>query len=432
MEKQPEKNAPRELFAWTMYDWANSAYSLVVATAVFPIYYYGTVGKTVTLVGTSVPAESARAYSISIAYILVILLNPLLGGAADALGLKKAFLMTACAVGATACACLFFFTADTPLLGLGLFVVATTSFAISEGFYNAFLPEIATPDRFDSLSARGFSLGYVGSSILLMLSLAAIFMHEKLGITEGNATRLAFVATGVWWAGFGGYTFYWLRNRPAKNTGKKNIRALTDGFIELFFAAKQLRRNKLAGKFLGVFFCYNMGLQTSLNVASDFGKRELNLDATNLIIAILLIQFIAIAGATLFARLSERKGDIFSLKLVITLWALLCGGAYFVHTAEHFYALGAGVGLMMGGTQALSRAIFAKLIPQDDGALASYFGFYSSIDKTALVIGTLLFGFAAQLFGSMRPAIMGLGFFFVLAFVLTQLIDWKKNPPPVE
>lgn len=423
------QNVPQETFAWCMYDWANSVYSLVIATAIFPIYYYSLVGDTVELFGTTFPAESVRTYAISFSYLLVILLNPIIGGLADAKNLKKKLLMGFCYTGALACIGLFGFgDGNAVLYGLGCFVVATTAFAVSDGLYNAFLPDIATPDRFDRLSARGFSLGYIGSSLLLIFSLALVFQHEALGVTKDAVTRWVFVITGLWWAGFGSYTFYHLKQRPKErkaNTVRRQM--VLGGFTQLLQSIKALRNQRLAGLFLLIFLCYDIGVQTTLNVATDFGTKELRLEATNLILALLMIQFVAIVGAMTFGRLSEQVGDIFALRLAVTGWLILCILAYFVQNATQFYALGAGVGLLMGGTQSVSRAVYAKLLPKTEDANASFFSFYSVMDKIAVIIGTFLFGFASQLLGSMRPAILGLSFFFALGFILLTINRFPKQ-----
>ena len=418
------KNQPRELFAWAMYDWANSVYSLVIATAIFPIYYYAVVPENLDFEYFVLKNVSVHSYSISFAYLLIVLIGPLLGGIADARGLKKTFLMAACYVGATSCAALYFFTKDHAFLGIGLFTTATYCFAQSDMFYNAFLPDVATPDRFDKLSAKGYSLGYLGSSILLILALILIQLHEKLGIDEGRVTRFSFLLTGLWWAGFGTFTFSRLRERRADHFHeKKNI--FGRGFAELFSTYREIRSMRLVKRFLLSFLFYNMGVQTVMYMATDFGTYELHLPTGDLILALLLIQFVGIAGAYLFAQLSLRKGNTWSLRLAVVSWVLICVGAYFTHSATEFYVLGALVGLVMGGIQSMSRATYSKLIPSNEHKNASFFSFYSVVDKLAIIVGTFLFGWLYEWTASMRLSVVFLIVFFLLGLLLLPRLSEK-------
>ena len=417
----PPKNRPRELRAWCFYDWANSVYSLVIATAIFPIYYFAVTPPQVALLGGSIDRVSLRSYAISVAYLLIVLLGPLLAGRADARRQKKAYLRMACYAGATSCVGLFWFTGDSIYLGLGLFVSATFFFALSDQFYNSFLPEIATPDRFDQLSARGYSLGYVGSVILLVASLVMVQQPAWVGLEAGSATRVSFVLTGLWWAGFGTYTFRHLRadRETAAATPPRS------GFAELLHCLRQVPSIPLLGRFLLTFLCYNMGLQTVMNVATDFGTEELKLEAGSLILALLLIQLIAVGGAYFFAMLSEKKGNIFALKTAVLMWVGIIVYAWFVDSAAEFYGLGAAVGWVMGGTQSTSRAAYSRLLPPEVAGNASFFSFYSVLDKVAVIVGTFSFGLVNQLTGSMRNAIIFLALFFVAGFALLALTRWR-------
>lgn len=417
----PPKNRPRELRAWCFYDWANSVYSLVIATAVFPIYYLAITPERVSILGAEFNRVSLRSYTISLAYLLIVLLGPLLAGRADARRQKKRFLMFACYAGATSCAGLFFFTGDSIYLGLGLFVSATFFFALSDQFYNSFLPEVATPDRFDQLSARGYSLGYMGSVILLVASLVIIQKPDWFGMEAGSATRLSFVLTGVWWAVFGTYTFRHLRN-DHETEARANVRT---GFQELLYCLRRVPSIPLLGRFLLTFFFYNMGLQTVMNVATDFGTDELKLESGSLIVALLLIQLIAIGGAYFFAILSEKKGNVYALKVAVLMWTGIIVYAWFIETAAEFYGLGAAVGWVMGGTQSTSRAAYSRLLPQDKEGGASFFSFYSVLDKVAVIVGTFCFGFVNEQTGSMRYAIIFLALFFAVGYLLLALTRWQ-------
>ena len=417
------KNQPKELFAWCMYDWANSVYALVIATALFPIYYDAVAPDQISLWGMLINKTSLRVYAISFSYAVMLVVGPYLAGVADARNLKKMFLMIACYLGALACIALWNFDEAHIIWGIVCFVLATIAYALGDSFYNAFLPEIATPDRYDHLSARGFSLGYTGSVILLIGALALVMNAPALGLTTDTATRTGFVMTGIWWAGFGTYTFLNLKNRP-KTISANNP---ATGWGELIYCLKRLKSLPLLKWFLVTFFSYNIGVQTVMYISVDFGTAELKLNADNLIIALLLIQLIGIGGAYIFSYLSERKGNIFTLKIAVLGWGGIVSYAYFINSAFEFYTLGVLVGFLMGGTQSTSRSAYTKMIPSDHNSNASFFSFYSFIDKVSIITGTFVFGLVKQLTGSMRDAIIFLIFFFLLGFTLLQFITWKHS-----
>jgi UMF1 family MFS transporter len=348
------------------------------------------------------------------------------------MGRKKVFLMAACYTGAIACACLAGFSPEMIVLGMGCFVLATFSFALSDGFYNAFLPDIVTPDRYDRVSARGYSLGYVGSVLLVILCLVLVFNAEALGMTAGQTTRIAFIITGLWWAGFGTFTFLRLRERKPSTPAKINTDALTAGFRELIRCTVELAKLPTLRLFLITFFFYDMGVQTVMNIATDFGADELHLETGTMIIALLIIQFIAIIGAYFFSWLSERHGNIVALQTAVIIWCGICSYAYFITTAVEFYTLGALVGLTMGGIQSTSRAAYSKLLPADHPANASFFSFYSVLDKIAVIVGTFIFGLTRDITHSMRSSIIFLITFFVIGLVLLTVVNWgKKMAPPL-
>jgi UMF1 family MFS transporter len=406
-----------------MYDWANSVYALVIATALFPIYYNAVAPEKVALLGFMVDKTSLRAYAISFSYALMLIFGPYLGGVADTRNLKKVFLMIACYLGAIGCILLYGFDGDHVLWGIICFTIATFSYALGDSFYNAFLPEIATPDRFDRLSARGFSMGYAGSVILLVLALVLVMNASSFGMEKAIATKIGFVLTGVWWAGFGTYTFVHLRNRPRTIT----VDSPATGWAELIYCIKRVQHMPMTRWFLLTFLAYNTGVQTVMNISADFGTRELQLESNNLIIALLIIQLIGIGGAYLFSYISEQKGNIFTLKLAVIAWVGIVSYAYFIDSAVEFYSLGAMVGLLMGGTQATSRSAYSKLLPTDHNANASFFSFYSVLDKVAIISGTLVFGIVQQQTGSMRSAVIFLIFFFVLGLTLLLTGNWKRT-----
>jgi len=425
MSVEPEKNNPKELFAWCVYDWANSVYPLVIATAIFPIYYATVVPLEVDWMGVTMNRVSLRSYAISFSYLLIVLLVPIMSGVADFKNWKKGFLMLACYSGALSCGGLYFFTSETLTLGIILFIISSFCFAMSDSFYNAFLPDIATADRFDGLSARGFSLGYIGSSILLLLALILVFSSDVFGVSKGVGTRLGFVLTAIWWAGFGTFTF--LRLKERKNNTFPTGNMFGQGFQELWICLKELAKKPILSRFLLTFLFYDMGLQTVMFMATDFGAEELKLSTEPLIIALLLIQLIGAPGAYCFALLSKKKGNIFALKILVIIWIAICSYAYFIKTDIEFYVLGAVVGCVMGGMQSVSRATYSKLLPQNHPGNASFFSFYSVTDKVAIVGGTLIFGLMNQLTGSMRASVLFLISFFIIGLALLIFNRWDNK-----
>jgi MFS transporter, UMF1 family len=421
------KNDPREVHAWTMYDWANSVYSLVIATATFPIYFMAVAPDQIEFMGVLMRKESLYSYAISFAYAVVLLFGPILGGVADARGLKKPLLMLFCYTGAASCLAMFWFTPSTVHLGVWLLMAAGSSWALADTFYNSFLPDIATEDRFDAVSARGYSLGYIGSVLLLIVCLALVLGHETFGLDEGLATRIGFVLTGLWWGGFGTWVFTRLRNRPADPAYASTTQsALTRGFQELAQCLREFRHLPALGWFLGTFLLYNMTVQTVMYVATLFGKGELHLETSELITVLLAIQLVAIPGSLLFARISERRGNIFALRIIVFIWMLIVVAAYFVGSAAQFYLLAAVVGFVMGGVQSTSRATYTKLIPTSHSATASFFAFYSATDRLAIILGTLAFGAMNQLTGSMRTSILLMMLCSIAGLVLLLVLPWRR------
>lgn len=421
------KNDPRELTAWCLYDWAHSVYSLVLATAIFPIYFLAVVPDRVALPwGGSLDNVTLRSLATSVAFLLIAVLAPLLGGISDTRGWKKRFLAVACLLGSACCVGLYWFTSDTLWLGTALFVGATLGYALGETFYNSFLPDIATPDRYDRVSARGFSLGYVGSVLQLVAALVLVEQHTWFGLAEGQAIRLSFVFTGVWWALFGWYVLSVLRQRPPVEHQRGTGSLLTRGFRELWDCTRTLMRVPVLWRFLATFLLYNMAIQTVMYVATDFGVKELHLETGALIQILLIIQLVAIPGAYFFAWYSRTWGNIRALILLMVIWIGICTAAYFTRSALQFNILALVVGLVMGGVQSTSRATYTKLLPADHAGNAAMFGFYNVLDKIAIVLGTATFGVANELLGSMRPSILFLITWLVLALVALVWVPWRK------
>jgi len=417
-----------------MYDWANSAYSLVITSALFPIYFHSVTttdhSNLVKFLGRTYNSDSLQTYAISIAFLFIAAINPLLSSIADYSGKKKKFMFFFSTLGAVSCASLFFFDSLSTLwIGVLGSVLAAIGYAGSIVFYNGFLPEIAETKDQDKVSAKGFALGYIGSSLLLIFSLTMILFPQWYGgIEKGFAIRLAFLLVGCWWFGFAQFSFSRL---PDSGQKESQGHYLLNGYHELQKVWGQLKETPRLQKFLLAFFFYNMGVQTVMYVATLFGAGELKLDASILIVIILIIQFVAIGGAFLFSSLSKKRGNLFALTAAIFIWTLVCLGAFFcdkkygIDEQTMFIGLAAVVGLVMGGIQSMSRSTYSKLLPETKDH-ASYFSFYDVCDKLGTVLGTVVFGLINELTGSMRNSILVLASFFLVGIVL--LLRVGKQP----
>ncbi len=433
-----EKDNKRITTGWTFYDWANSVYPLVITSSIFPIYWSSVV-KTIThtdsgkspinFLGLQVPGSALLTYAISFSFLLIALVSPFLTSLADYSGRKKLFLQIFCYLGAAACAGLYFFTGDTLTASTFVFIAATVGFSGSIVFYNSYLPDISSEAKFDSLSARGFAMGYVGSVILLVICLIINQFHDAVGITAQKAAQLSFLLTGVWWAGFAQIPFFTLPPDPGRAPGAPGAADsgwLLNGFRELAKVWVQVKQLPNLKKFLLAYFTYNMGVQTVMYVATLFGTDELHLPDQGLIITILLLQVVAILGAYLFAKLSERIGNTRALSWSVAIWGGICVAGYFVQAGWSFYALASVIGLTMGGIQSLSRSTYSKIIPENTPNTAAFFSFFDVTEKLSIVIGTAVFGIISQVTGSMRYSILSLIFFFVLGFIFLLALRGKK------
>ncbi len=432
------QTAPKKIInAWALYDWANSAYSLVITSALFPIYFHAITtsaeSSKVRFIGRTYNSDSLQTYAISIAFLVIAAINPLLSSIADFSGKKKKFMFFFSTLGAFSCCSLYFFTSvDTLWIGVIGSMLAAIGFAGSIVFYNAFLPEIAAVKDQDRVSARGFAMGYIGSSLLLIFCLTMIQFPEWYGgISSGNATRLSFLLVGIWWFGFAQYTF---ANVPELLTDRnKDKHFIFNGYHELKKVWYELKHTSRIKSFLLSFFFYNMGVQTVMYVATLFGAGELHLESSILIAVILIIQFVAIIGAFLFSKLSRKFGNISALSIAIVVWVLICFGAYMcnkeygVDEQTMFMILAAVVGMVMGGIQSLSRSTYSKLLPETIDH-ASYFSFYDVCDKLGTVVGTAAFGFINELTGSMRSSIIVLAIFFIIGLILLLRIRKERTP----
>ncbi len=431
-----QKNDPTVTRAWCFYDWANSVYSLVITSTIFPIYFSAVAQKpdgtdVVNFLGFELVSSVLFSYAISAAFLIIACLSPILTAIADYSGRKKFFLKFFCYLGSFSCAGLYFFTAETFTLSVILFILASIGFSGSIVFYNAYLPEIATEDQYDRLSARGFSMGYIGSVLLLVFNLAMIMKPEFFGIAADNKSlppRIAFLSTGIWWFGFAQYTFFHLPENVYHRRAKGNW--LFNGFKELQKVWAQAQELPMLKRYLLAYFFYNMGVQTVMYVATIFGIEELKLPDDALILTILIIQLVAVAGAYGFAAISNKYGNISALVIGVMIWIGICVAAYFTESALQFYILAAVVGTVMGGIQSMSRSTYSKLIPANTIDHASFFSFYDVTEKVSIVLGTMAYGLIAQLTGSMRYSILALITFFALGLVFLFMVKGKKTLNP--
>ncbi|MDF7810966.1 MFS transporter [Hymenobacter sp. YC55] len=434
------KDDKRITRGWTFYDWANSVYPLVITSSIFPIYW-GAVTKTlspktdvVNFLGFQVPGSSLLTYAISAAFLLVALISPFLTSLADFSGRKKLFMQIFCYIGAASCAALFFFTPETLTLSTFVFIAATFGFSGSIVFYNSYLPLISSEEQYDSLSARGFSMGYIGSVVLLIICLVINQFPSILGIDASTPdgarlpARISFLLTGIWWAGFAQIPFFTLPADPGRPAAVATSDSgwLLNGFRELGKVWDQLKQLPNLKRFLLAYFTYNMGVQTVMYVATIFGDKELHLESTALIITILLLQVVGILGAYLFAKLSERIGNTRALSWSVFIWMCICVAGYFVQAGWSFYALASVIGLTMGAIQSLSRSTYSKIIPENTPNTAAFFSFFDVTEKLSIVIGTAVFGVIAQITGSMRNSILSLIVFFVLGLLFLLTLRGKK------
>jgi len=432
MAKLLPKGDKKLLHAWAFYDWANSAYSLVIASAVFPIFFDALFpsDKKLFALGIEWGKSSSVIFFVTvIAFSIISLISPILSGVADFLGNKRFFLKFFCYMGALCTIGLIFFDVNNVNLGLLFYLFALVGFWASLVFYNSYLPDIAHPEQHDAISAKGYSLGYMGSVLLLSLCLGLILFYEVFGFeNEILPMKISFGLTGIWWIGFSQYTYAYLpKGNKADGTFSKDI--LFKGFNELRNIWEELKQQLILKRYLGAFFIYSMGVQTVMLAASYFGAQELNWGNTNksfgLIISILLIQLIAIVGALLTSRLSAKVGNIKALIYINLLWIMICAWSFFVYTPIQFYITAVFVGLVMGGIQSLSRSTYAKFLPETEDT-TSYFSFYDVSEKVGIIIGMFLFLLMQELTGSMRYSIIFLILFFGAGVLLLLRVPKKE------
>jgi MFS transporter, UMF1 family len=424
-----QKGDKKLINAWAFYDWANSVYSLVIATAVFPIYYESVTGSNngiVSFLGTNFHNTTLLSYSLSLSFLIVAFMSPILSGIADYTGNKKRFMQFFCYLGSLSVMCLFFFKGqDTLWIGILFTILASIGFWGSIVFYNSYLPEIALPEDHDRVSARGFMFGYTGSIILLAFNLTMVMKPEWYGIIDSSLpARLSFLSVGIWWFGFAQVTFWYLPNNVYHKKPEKDF--IFKGLRELKIVFLDLKSHPNLKQFLTAFFLYSIGVQTIILLLGIYVKKELGIETSKLIIIILLINLVAIFGAYVFSKVSEKIGNIKTLKLTIAIWGILCSTIFLLDSNNKYidiqvYLLGGAIGMVLGAIQSLSRSTYSKLLPETEDH-ATYFSFFDVTEKISIVLGTFIFGFVGSVTNSMKNSIFILAIFFLLGYIVLSFM----------
>jgi len=427
------KNDKKVIRSWAFFDWANSAYNLVITSTIFPAYYTIITttkehGDQVSFFGVQFTNTALSNYALSFAYLVMVIALPILSSIADNRGNKKTFMKFFTYMGGLSCIGLYFFKLDTLEAGIICFVIAAMGYIGGVLFNNSYLPEIATPDQQDRVSAKGFAFGYIGSVILQLICFVFVLKPEWFGIVDASfPARLSFLLVGIWWIAFAQIP---LRNLPSSNVGlrERSKNVLKSGFQELSKVWNQLSTMKFLKLYLLAFFFYSMGVQTIMLAAAGFGEKTLKLGTSKLILTILIIQLVAILGAMLMSYFARKIGNVNVLIFVVLIWIAACVCGYYVANQYQFFALAALVGLIMGGIQSLSRSTYSKHIPENSPDTTSFFSFYDVTEKLAIVIGLFSFAFIEELTGSMRNSIIALAGFFIIGLVfLLVLRRVEKN-----
>jgi len=425
--KKLERGSKKLINAWAFYDWANSVYPLVISTAVFPIYYssmassFANIEGKIVFLGALWNPTTLYDYTLAFSFLIVAFISPILSGIADYTGDKLKFLKRFCLLGSISVFSLFFFKGESTLwIALLCTVFASIGFWGSIVFYNAYLPEVAYPEQQDAVSAKGFIYGYVGSVLLLIFSLVLVQKPEWFGITDPTfAPRITFALVGVWWFGFAQITYKRLPKNELNQKSDKEY--IWNGFLELKSVFKSLNSQSHLKYFLMAFFFLSVGVQTIILMAGIFGSEELGLPTFNLILTILIVQIVAIFGAYLFSKLSDRIGNISTLKITLCIWGFVCFIAFVLdkdqpNVDNYFYTMGIVLGFVLGATQSLTRSTYSKLLPETQDH-ATYFSFYDVTEKIAIVLGMIVFGLLIAITGSMQYSVLALAGFFFMAFL---------------
>ena len=418
-----EKGSKKLLNAWAFYDWANSVYTLTIASSIFPIFYsalFLSEVKKIHAFAFEFKSTALITFVTAFTFLVVAVMSPILSGVADYIGNKKTFLKFFCYLGSAGCIGLYWFSLDRIHLSLLFYFMGLIGYWGSLVFYNSYLPDIAFSEQQDSISAKGFSMGYIGSVILLLINLGMVMSQED-GEAKMQMMRISFVTVGIWWALFSQYTFYWLP-KGVSERHKITRTILLNGFRELQSVWRELKKNLRLKRYLYAFFVFSMAVQTIMLVAVYFGEEEIawsdNAEKTSgLIVSILVIQLVAVVGATLTSFASKTFGNIPTLIGVNVIWMILCVYAFYMFTPMDFYIAAGIVGLVMGGIQSLARSTYSKFLPPTEDT-TSYFSFYDVAEKIGIVIGMIIYGAIDQFTGSMRNAILFLVVFFFVGILL--------------
>jgi UMF1 family MFS transporter len=427
------KNDKSTIKAWAMFDWSNSAYNLVITSTIFPAYYTIITttqenGDKVTFFGRVFTNTALSNYALSVAYLIMAIVLPFLSSIADYRGNKKVFMKTFTYLGSFACAGLFFFKLETLEWGIICFGLAAIGYIGGMMFNNSYLPEIASVDQQDKVSAKGYAYGYVGSVILQIICFAFVLKPDLFGITDASLpARLSFLLVGIWWITFSQIPFKKLPS-GSPNFDKMSKLNVKSGFEELLKVWHQMKEMLYLKRFLLAFFFYSMGVQTIMLVAAGFGEKVLKLGTSKLIAIILIIQLVAIFGALIMSYLAKKYGNIQVIIGVVIVWIAICFGAYHIQNEQQFYALAVVVGLVMGGIQSISRSTYSKFLPENTPDTASFFSFYDVTEKLAIVIGLFSFAYIEEFTGSMRNSAVSLASFFIIGLlILISLLFLKSD-----
>ena len=427
----PPVDDRKELLSWYFYDWANSAFSTTVVTVLLGPYLTSIAKAAadtngfVHPLGIPVFADSFFPFTVSLSVFLQIFFLPILGAIADYSHLKKQMLGFFAYLGAAATVCLYFLQGDNYLLGSGLFLLANLSFGASIIFYNAFLPEISSLERRDTVSSQGWAMGYLGGGILLALNLVLLLNAESLGIDRGHAVRISLASAGIWWAIFTIIPLLNLKLRQPLKSLQAGERILTVGFRQLIHTLRNLPKYPQTLLFLVAYLLYNDGIQTVIVLSSQFGSQELGMGESSLVTLILMVQFVAFGGAIFFGYLAGKIGAKRAILVSLVIWSAAVIYVYaFVQTEAQFYMMGAVIAIVLGGSQALSRSVFSTMIPR--GQEAEYFSLYEISERGTSWLGPLLFGWALQMTGSYRVGILSVIVFFIAGLVLLPFVDFRR------
>lgn len=417
------KNDKKTIWAWSMFDWANQSYNMVITSTIFPAYYVAITankknGDMVSFFGHKYVNTVLSNYILGFSYLIIAAILPILTSIADYRGHKKLYMQLFTWLGSLACAGLFFFKMDTFEFSMICFGLASIGYCGGFVFYNSYLPQIATVDQQDAVSAKGFIYGFAGSIVVQIVCFVFVLSPQTFGITDDSfAARLSFLIVGIWWIGFSLIPFY-LLPKGVPNAGSHEYNVLTGGFKELAKVWRKVKEMPLLKRFLPAFFFYSVGVQTIMLVAANFGAKELHLPDESLITIILIIQLVAIIGAAFTAKFSAKYGNVKVLSVIVFFWTLICAGVYFIGSAEQFYVAAVLVGIVMGGVQSLSRSTYSKYIPQNIPDTASYFSFYDVTEKLSIVVGLFTFGFVEAVTHEMRDSTLVLDGFFIVGLLL--------------